>query len=163
MERTGRPVPRWLAAVLAFALVGGLALLLWSARSGSTRPAPQAPVTPMAGGIAPSDPGTTARGAREYRCRIRNDTGLGLDHVRLVPRTGAGVTFGSLAADAVTGYRTVGYAEDLATIVATSDGQRYEFRQARYIGEAEWQPSDYTYVLGLDRQGRPVFTFSGWG
>ncbi len=156
-------MPRWLAAVLAFALVGGLALLVCSARSGGTRPAPQAPVTSAVGGIVPADPGTTARGAREYRCRIRNDTGLALDGVRLVPRTGAGAEFGSLAAGAVTDYRTVGYAEDRATIVATAGDRRYEFRQARYIGEAEWKPFDYTYVLGLDRQGRPVFTFSGWG
>jgi hypothetical protein len=178
MEWTGRPAPRWLAAVVAFAVVGALAGMMWSERSGSTRPAPQAPGSPPVAGTpqvpstqAPetpassrtvsADPGASGVAVREYRVRIHNATGLDLEGVRLVPRTGRAMEFGALPAGTSTEYRTVEFADDQATIMATA-GRSYGFRQDRYRGEAEWIPADYTYALGLDARGRPVFTFSGW-
>lgn len=174
MERTGRPAPRWLAAVLAFVVVGGLGGMVWSARSGSTRPAPQASGTPRTTGApratgtpassrtVSADPGASGVAVREYRVRIHNATALDLEGVRLVPRTGGAVEFGALPAGASTEYRTVEFADDQATITATAGGRRHGFRQDRYRGEAEWIPSDYTYELRLDDQHRPVFAFSGW-
>lgn len=155
---SARRTPRWLALAASVVLVAGLAVFVWSSRSGGTMPAVPAAVPSVTATGQPSE-----RLASSYRLRVHNDTGLALDHVRIQPRTGAAVELGSLRTGATSSLEVVSWVDDQAVVTASGNGRTYRFTLDAYRGEAEWKPGDYTYTLLINAGGRALFGFSGWG
>ena len=93
---------------------------------------------------------TSATPATTVQVRIRNESQVAFDQVRVVFPRGPAADYGPLAAGASTAYRTARQAYPYAYIRVTVDGQTLTLQPRDYVGETPLEPGRYTYALTLD-------------
>jgi hypothetical protein len=88
--------------------------------------------------------------------RIRNDSAWTFDSVWAVLPDGTRKDYGKLAAGAATDYLDVTQAYGYGSVTVVTMGRTLTFEPADYVGPLPLRAGQYTYELGVDRDGLTV-------